>query len=98
MRITKGNYTKFSEEAEKLAEAYRRSLIFESHTREKASEMTIRKTKELCRRMSRNDVAKGVIESTQCDNPAEVIATFITQNEIARKEKKEQESFQNCYC
>lgn len=94
LRITKGNYTKFSEEAENLAEAYRRSLIFEKFTRDKASEMKIRKTKELCRQMSRSDVAKSVIDSTRYDNPAEVIATFITQNDIARKEKKEQEQFQ----
>lgn len=94
LRISKGNYAKFSEEAENLAEAYRRSLIFEKFTREKASEMTIRKTKELCRHMSRSDVAKSVIDSTRYDNPAEVIATFITQNDVARKERKEQESFQ----
>lgn len=44
LRITNENYTKFSEVAENLAEAYRRSLI---RTGEKVSEMKIRKTKEL---------------------------------------------------
>lgn len=94
LHISKGNFTKFSEEAGKLAEAYRRSLIFEHFTKEKASELTVRKTKELCRRMARDDVVKSVIDSTRYDNPAEVIATFITQSDIARKEKKEQQNFQ----
>lgn len=94
LRLSKGDFTKFAEEAEKLAEAYRRSLIFEKYPREKAAELTIRKTKELCRRTARNDVVKSVIDSTQYDNPAEVIATYITQNDVARKEKKEFDSFQ----
>lgn len=93
LRLVKGNFTKFAEDAEKLAEAYRRSLIFEKFTREKASELTIRKTKEICRRIAHSDVTKGVIESTVYNNPAEVIATLITQSDIARKEKKEQEPF-----
>lgn len=93
LKLVKGNFTKFSEEAEKMAEAYRRSLIFEKFTREKASELTIRKTKEICRRVAHGDVAKSVIESTVYNSPAEVIATLITQSDMARKEKKEQEPF-----
>lgn len=94
LRLVKGDFTKFTDEAGKLAEAYRRSLIFEKHTREKAGEMTILKTKEVCRRIARSDITKSVIQSTKFDNAAEVIATLVTQSETARKEKKELESFQ----
>lgn len=92
LRLVKGDFTKFAEQAEKMAEAYRRSLIFESFTREKAGELTIRKTKEICRRVAYSDVAKSVIDSTQYNNPAEVIATLITQSDIARREKREQDA------
>lgn len=93
LRLVKGNYTKFAEDTEKLAEAYRRSLIFEKFTREKAGELTIRKTKEICRRVAYSEVTKSVIEATHYDSPSEVIATLITQSDIARKEKKDHESY-----
>lgn len=94
LRVNKGNFTKFSEEAEKLTDAFRRSLISEGFAKAKADEMTIKKTKELCRRIARNDSVKGIIATTVCDTPAEVIATLITETDIARKEKREQDSYQ----
>lgn len=93
LRLQKGNFTKFSEEAEKLAEAFRRSLIVEGFTKQKATELTIRKTQELCRRTARSDVVKGIIQSTKYETPSEVISAFITENDTARKEQKEKESF-----
>lgn len=93
LKLVKGNFTKFAEDAEKMAEAYRRSLISEKFTREKAGELTIRKTKEICRRVAHSEVAKSVIESTVYNNPAEVIATLITQTDIARKEEKDKKPF-----
>lgn len=45
--------------------------------------MTIR------RKTARADVVKSVLESSKYENSADVIATFITQSDIARREFKE---------
>lgn len=94
LRINKGNVTKFAEEAEKLSEAFERSLVDEKFTREKAKELTIAKAKELCRKVTRSDVVEGIIASTKYDSPKEVIAAFITESDIARKKKQEQQNYQ----
>lgn len=87
LRVYKGNFTNFSD-------AFRRSLIGEGFAKTKADELTIVKTKELCRCTARSDVVKSIIASTKFDTPAEVIAKLITEGEIAKKEKKEHESYQ----
>lgn len=89
LRMQKGNYSKFAEEAEKLGESLRRSLISEKLTKEKAEELTIRRMVELCRKTARNDVVKSVLESTKYETSKEVIATFITQSDKAKSEYKE---------
>lgn len=94
MRVYKCNFTKFAEEAEKLADAFRRSLVSENFAKAKADELAIKKTEELCRRTARNNTVKGIIATTACDTPAEVIATLITERYIARKEKREQDDYQ----
>lgn len=47
----------------------------------------------LCRRTSNSDTVKSVISSTKYEKPAEVLATFVTQSDIARREKREAEAF-----
>lgn len=92
LRVRKGNFTEFTEEAEKLAEAFRRSLVVSGIPRNKAQEMTIKKTIELCRKTARSDTVKSVISSTKYEQPADVLATLVTQNDIARKEKAESDA------
>lgn len=92
LRVRKGNFTEFTEEAEKLAEAFRRSLVVSGIPRAKAQEMTIKKTIELCRKTARSDTVKSVISSTKYEQPADVLATLVTQNDIARKEKAESDA------
>lgn len=94
LRVIKGNFTKFSEEAEKLVDAFRRSLRNEQFTKEKADEITIKKTQELCRRVAHSESVKSIIASKKFETPAEVIATLITEGDVARREKKEQEAYQ----
>lgn len=94
LRVYKNNYTKFSEDAEKLADAFRRSLIGEGFTKEKANQLTLTKTKEICRRVAKNDLVRGIIASTSFDSPAEVIAKLVTETDIAQKEKKDNDTFQ----
>lgn len=95
LRLIKGNFTAFSKQAEDLAEALRRSLIVEGISKKKAEEMSINKTIEICRKTARSDVVKSVISSTSYATPTEVIAKFITESDLARTEKREQENFKN---
>lgn len=95
LRIEKGNFTKFSEQAEKLAEALRRTLVVEGISRAKAQELTVTKTVEVCRKMARNEIVKSVLASKAFDSPKDVIAKFITENTIARTEFREALNFKN---
>lgn len=94
LQLRKGDFSKFAAEAENLAEALRRTLIVEGLTRAKAEEMTIKKTVEICRKTTKSEVVKSVLASSQYVTPAEVIATFITQSDIARREYKEAQNTQ----
>lgn len=95
LRVRKGNFTEFTQEAEKLAEAFRRSLVVSGITTAKAHEMTIKKTIELCRKTARSEVVKSVISSSRYEQPADVLATLVTQNDVARKEKAESDAFKS---
>lgn len=93
LRLEKGNFTRFTEQVEKQAEQYRRSLVNEGISKEKAKEMAIKKTVQLCRKTARTEIVKSVLASTKYETPAEVLAKFVTENEVARKEKHEAENF-----
>lgn len=55
--------------------------------------MAIKKTIELCRRVATNETVKSVVASSQYTKPSEVLATFVTQCDMARKEKREADVF-----
>lgn len=93
LRLVKGNFSEFTKRAEELADEYRRSLIDEGITKAKAEQMAIKKTIELCRRVAISETVKSVVQSTKYEKPSEVLATFVTQCDIAKKEKREAEVF-----
>lgn len=94
LRLKGGDFTKFSDEMEKLSEALRRTLIVEGISKAKAEEMTISKTIDTCRKNTKIEIVKSVLESRKYDTPLEVIATFITQSDSARREQKEAQNAQ----
>lgn len=87
LRVRRGDFSKFQEEAEKIAEQYRRSLRAEKITKDKANEMTVTKLQDICRRNAYSDVVKSVISSSHFTTPKEVIAKFITESDTVRQEK-----------
>lgn len=95
LRLIKGNFSDFAKKAEELAENFRRSLVVEGISKAKAEEMAIDKTVDLCRQTSHSDVVKAVLSAGAYDSPSGVIAKFITQSDLARKEKRETENFKN---
>lgn len=93
LKLRKGNFTDFTTQAEKLAEAYRRGLVDEGISKPKAQELAVKKTVELCRKTARSDVVKSVISSTAYTNPSEVLAKLVTENDVANKEKRETDTY-----
>lgn len=79
LRADKTNLTTFAERAEELAEQFRRSLVVEGYSKQKAKELTIEKTTELCRKSARNDTVKAVLAASTFSEPKEVIAKMIVE-------------------
>lgn len=78
----------FSKQADELAECFRRSLVMEGIPPEKAQEMTIDKTVDMCRASARSDLAKAVLASTTFSDPKEVVAKFLVEINSESKEKQ----------
>lgn len=78
----------FASRAEELADALRRTLIIEGMTPDKANEVTIDKTVQLCRKSTHSDVVKAVLEATQFKTAKEVVAKLITSSDTCVKEKQ----------
>lgn len=78
----------FSKKVEELAESLQRSLIAEKFPEEKARQLAVEKTVEVCRLNSRSDVIKAVLSSPAgFKNPQEVVSTFLTQISMCRNER-----------
>lgn len=91
LRADKTNLTKFAERAEKLAEQYRRSLCDEGFSKDKAKELSIEKTVELCRKSSRSATLTSIIASTKFTEPKEVIAKMIVEISNLKQEGQSQQ-------
>lgn len=76
----------FSKKIEDLSDAFRRSLIVEGITPSKATEMSIDKTIELCRKNTNSTTVKAVLASSKFESPKEVVAKLITETNLAKSE------------
>lgn len=88
LRYSFAKEDEFSEKAEKLAEALRRTLIVEGITPEKANEMTIRTTVDLCRRSTSSSLVKSALISKSFSDPKDVIATLVVENGSCVREQQ----------
>lgn len=88
LRVEKNNFTKFNEQAEKLAESFRRSLVIECISKRKAQDMTVRKTVELCRKTARSEIVKSVLARSQFEQPADVLSKLIIEVDLVKKENR----------
>lgn len=85
LKLSKIPSADYATKAEELAEALQRSLIIEGISREKANEMAIEKTIEMCRQSASGNV-RNILAAARFDNPKEVIAKLITEQTISEKE------------
>lgn len=87
LRADRGNLTKFSERAEELAEQFRRSLCTEGFSKDKAKELAIEKTVEMCRKSSRSETVKAILAASKFDEPKDVIAKMLIEINNVKQEK-----------
>lgn len=78
----------YTKQAEELAEAFQRSLVFEGIPHAKAQEMTIERTVEMCRSNAKTDLIKSILAATHFSDPREVVAKFIVETSTEAKEKQ----------
>lgn len=86
LKTSRKSLQEFATEAEELAEALRRALIVEGISQQKADDMTIERTVEMCRASARSDIVKSILASTKFDTPKEAVAKFIVETGTAAKE------------
>lgn len=87
LRADNTSLTKFAERAEELADQFRRSLVLEGFSKEKAKEITIEKTVEMCRKSAKSDLVKSVLASSKFSEPKEAIAKMIVEINNVKQEK-----------
>lgn len=92
LKVKKGDFNKFSEEAEKLCESFRRSLIIEGIPSDVAEKWSIKRAVKLCRKTARDESVKNLVGSTKYEAPAEVFSTFLTELENAKEERKSKDA------
>lgn len=88
LRYAYSRQEEFTARAEELADALRRTLIIEGMTAAKASEISIDKTVQLCRKSTNSDLVKSVLASTAFKSPKDVIAKLITESDTHVKEQQ----------
>lgn len=88
LRADRVSLQDFSQKAEELAENLRRSLIMEGITPEKAQEITVEKTVQMCRASARSDLAKSVLASTPFKEAKDVVAKFVIEINLENQEKQ----------
>lgn len=87
LKYNKNQSQDFAAQTEKLAEALQRSLIIEGISQNKAKEMVVERTVEVCRQNARSDLVRSVLASTTFGDPKDVIAKLITEQNTADQEK-----------
>lgn len=88
LRFNTGKPQEFTKQAEELSESLQRTLILEGVSQEKAREMTVERTIDLCRQSSKTDFVRGIIASTSFQTPKDVLAKFIVENSKEKTEKQ----------
>lgn len=91
LRMENLSLTKFAKKAEDLATELRRSLRGEGFTEEKAKELAIKRTKEMCRKQTKISYVKSVLQSTVYDTPSEVVSALIIEMKNAKDDKHDTE-------
>lgn len=88
LQVRSGNYPEFTKQAEALADALERSLVIEGISKQKATEMAIEQTVNVCRLNAKTDLVKAILASTAFTDPKEVVAKLVVEQSNENKEKQ----------
>lgn len=88
LRADKLKSSDFSKQAEELAEALQRSLIVEGFPRDKAEELSIEKTIDMCKGIAKTNYVKSVLASASFQSPQDVISKFIIEDNNEQIDKQ----------
>lgn len=88
LHIKDNNYTVFAKNVEDLADALRRSLVIEGMTKEKAREMAIESTVNVCRNNAKSDMVKAILASSVFHEPKDVVAKLIIEESNVQRESQ----------
>lgn len=80
LKADRNNLTDFSKKAEQLCEAFQRSLVLEGTSREKAIELTVDKTIDLCKANTTNTVVRSMLASYRFTDANEVLAKYTIES------------------
>lgn len=80
LRVDNKTVQDYARKAEDLADAFKRSLVFEGITQQKAMEMAIDKTVEMCRANAKSENVDAILGSKAFHSPKEVVASFIVES------------------
>lgn len=78
----------FAKLVEELGDSLKRTLIVEGMSQDKANEIAVEKTVELCRSITRSSLVKSVLASTQFTCTKTVVAKFLVETTTDVKEKQ----------
>lgn len=87
LRADRSSLLKFSDLAKELASKYNRSLVREGFSIDKAKEITVEKTVEMCRKSAKSDTVKAVLAASSFNEPEEVIAKMIVEINNLKNDK-----------
>lgn len=88
LRLANKSIQEFAKQAEDLSEAFKRSLVIEGFPENKAHQLTIEKTIDICRESAYSDVVKSVLASSKFTTAQDVISKFITETDKSKTEKQ----------
>ena len=88
LRTDRTSLSSFSDRINELAESLQRALVIEGISPNKAQEMVIQKTVEVCRTNARSDLVKAVLASSKFENHKEVVSKFLIEIDTQNHEKQ----------
>ncbi|XP_067637011.1 kinesin-related protein 10-like [Eurosta solidaginis] len=88
LKVFNNNHTEFAKRVEELSDALERSLVIEGMTQEKAHEMAVEQTVNVCRLNTRSDLVKSILASTTFTDSKDVVAKMIVEQNNQTSERQ----------
>lgn len=81
LKLDRTNFSDYTKKVEQLADKLKRSLIIEGMTQEKANELAVQKSIDLCKMNTKSTLVQSVLSSSKFDTPKEVVAKYILETQ-----------------